>query len=184
MAESVILKDRWFGEIIPNGADLNNYVNPGYYTRQGSASEISNCPISGSTGFYLQVEPNNKPLGISTTRIVQRVYQSNNPLIIYYRRHNAVEWGTWKRINVGGALPQTKTILSDSVTGTTSADGNIELGLTSNNAVIGARFEGSVDGIVTLERALDGTWIAHLTSDAAALNVIANETVTVYFNYI
>lgn len=77
-------------EIIPNGADLNNYGNPGFY--KGVTDEVLNSPESQRTAFIMRVEG-----GANEAMIVQVFYAQNGNS---YRRTRIdySHWTSWKNI--------------------------------------------------------------------------------------
>lgn len=77
-------------ESIPNGADLNNYGNPGFY--KGVTDEVLNSPEIQRTAFIMRVEG-----GVNEAMIVQTFYAQNGNS---YRRTrtNYSHWTSWKNI--------------------------------------------------------------------------------------
>lgn len=154
MANSTIMKDRWFGEIIPNNANLNNYTNPGYYTSSENSSTLTNCPYTNNVDFYLHVEPNSTPLGITNGTITQKAYKYDNPRQLYYRVYDGSSWSNWIYANLG-FTSQSSYIKKGYKSGTTSQNANIGISFSERHTIIGAYCTNQDDILVTTSTSAD-----------------------------
>lgn len=186
MGSSTIIKDRWFGEEIPDNADLNDYIKPGYYTSFENCSTYSNSPYNNDMDFQLRVEPNSTPLGLSTSKITQITYKYNDDDEVYYRVYNGSTWSAWtlaKEQSASGSVIQTACA---STSGTTTKHGNLKLDVAAPNTIISI-YCTNIDGvIVTAMRSTASNleWWAHCVTDAATPVVLASTNVTIEYWYI
>ena len=102
---------------IKQNDDLNAYTSPGSYisTSTGITSTLANVPFNNS-GFSLHVE---SVAGGSGQYIVQTIKRVSDRADEYTRAYNGTAWTEWRQ--------RPNSIIAVSISGTTSASGNLEI---------------------------------------------------------